>query len=321
MRAVIVDEYGSRPVVAIVPTPEPKAGQLLIKITAAGVNPMDGVLAAGVWRPMPAVFPMVLGADFAGTIAKLGEGVRLFQVGETVFGQSFVPPLGSAGTYAEYVTVAEDAPLALVPKELEPALAAALPTAGMTAILLIEDVITPAEGSTIVIVGAGGGVGSFATQLAVNAGARVIAVTHEAAAARMKGYGVEEVVDTATPLVEAVRRAHPNGVDVLLDLASDGEAFQRHAALVRPGGTAVTTRYVADTAALEAIGVTGINFALQATGQTLDRVADALVTRRIAAPPLTRVPLDEVPAFMGGANGRLVEGKTVITVGAQDVAS
>jgi NADPH:quinone reductase len=181
MRAVTVNEYGSDPVVGVVPTPEPKAGEVLIKLTAAGTNPMDRALASGAWRPMPVVFPMVPGADFAGVIEAVGEGATRFHVGESVFGQSFTASLGAAGTYAEYLVLAEDAPLARVPVELDPVIAAALPTAGMTAIALIEDVIAPLDGKTVLIVGAGGGVGSFAAQMAVNAGARVIAIVREAA--------------------------------------------------------------------------------------------------------------------------------------------
>jgi NADPH2:quinone reductase len=316
MRAVTVNAYGSDPVVAIVPTPEPKAGQLLIKLTAAGMNPMDRALASGAWRPMPVVFPMVPGADFAGVIEAVGDGATRFSAGESVFGQSFTAPLGSAGTYAEYLAVAEDAPLALVPARLDPVIASALPTAGMTAILLVDDVLAPLDGRTVLIVGAGGGVGSFAVQFAVNAGARVIANVREAAAERMRGYGVQEVVDDAVvPLADAVRQAHPDGVDVLIDLISDAEAFQQRAELVRKGGTAVTTRYVADTVALGARGVTGVNFALQPSGETLVRLADALVAGRIVAPPITRISLDDVPAFLDAANERSVEGKTVITLG------
>jgi NADPH:quinone reductase-like Zn-dependent oxidoreductase len=74
MRAVMVKEYGSNPVVAEAPTPQPKAGQILIRLSAAGMNPMDSVLASGDWRPMPAIFPMVLGADGAGVVERLGEG-------------------------------------------------------------------------------------------------------------------------------------------------------------------------------------------------------------------------------------------------------
>src|SRR5260370_40155717 len=94
------------------------------------MNPMDLWLASGAWKPMPATFPMVLGADGAGIVEKLGEGTSRYSGGEHVFGRLLVAPLGSAGTYAEYVAVSEDAPLARVPSGLDDVVAAALPTAG-----------------------------------------------------------------------------------------------------------------------------------------------------------------------------------------------
>jgi NADPH2:quinone reductase len=312
MRAVVVSEYGSAPVVAEVPKPRPKAGQVLIGLRAAGMNPMDRTLASGDWQPMPAIFPMVLGADGAGLIEEVGEGATRFAVGQNVFGQLFLPPLGSTGTYAEYVAVTEDAPLTLVPDGLDLGLASALPTAGMTGLSLAEDVLGPLAGKTLLIVGAGGGVGSFATQFAVNAGAHVIVNVREASAARIRGYGALEVVGTTVPLKGTVRNAHPDGIDVLLDLVSDGDAFAELAELVRPGGTAVTTRYVADIAALEARDVAGVNFALQPSVKSLDRLADALLTDRIVAPPIARISLDDVPGILSGASNRSADGKTVI---------
>ena len=246
MRAVVVNEYGGTPAVADVPTPQPGAGQVLIKLRAAGMNPMDRTLASGDWRPMPATFPMVLGADGAGVVERVGDGATRFSAGQSVFGQLLIAPLGSAGTYAEYVAVTEDAPLALVPDGLDFVVASALPTAGMAGLSLVE-LLGPLTGKTVLIVGAGGGVGTFATQFAVNAGAQVIANVRDAAADRMRSYGAAETVDhTAMSLADAVRKAHPDGIDVLLDLVSERDGFANLAALVRSGGTAVTTVYVAD---------------------------------------------------------------------------
>ena len=136
--------------------------------------------------------------------------------------------------------------------------AAALPTAGMTAMSLVDGVLDPLAGKILLIVGAGGGTGSFATQFAVNAGARVIANVRQEAADRMHEYGVAETIDhTLTPLAAAVRESHPDGIDALLDLASAPDAFGKLAALVRPGGTAVSTTFAADTALLDSAGVEG----------------------------------------------------------------
>ena len=174
MRAITVTEYGATPAIAEMPTPQPGPGQVLLKMRAAGMNPMDRTLASGDWRPMPATFPMVLGADGAGVVEKLGEGTSRFSVGDDLFGQLLIAPLGSAGTYAEYVAVTEDAPLARVPTGLDDVVAASLPTAGGAGLALV-DLLEPLTDKTVLIVGAGGGVGSFATQFAVNAGGNVIA--------------------------------------------------------------------------------------------------------------------------------------------------
>ena len=115
MRAATVTEYGATPVVREIPTPKPGQGQVLIKLRAAGMNPMDLWLASGAWKPTPATFPMVLGADGAGVVEELGEGTSRYSVRDDLFGQLLIAPLGSAGTYAEYVAVTEDAPLARVP--------------------------------------------------------------------------------------------------------------------------------------------------------------------------------------------------------------
>ena len=143
----------------------------------------------------------------------------------------------------------------------------------------------------------------------------MIANVPAAAAGRIRAYGAAETVDdTVVPLPDAVRQAHPGGIDVLVDLVSDADGFTNLAALVRPGGVAVTTRYVADPAALEDADITGVNFALQASGALLEQLADAVVTGRIAAPPITRVSLADAPAVLAAAGSRPVDGKTVITL-------
>lgn len=315
MRAVTVKEYGATPEVAEIPTPEPGAGQVLIRLRAAGMNPMDLWLASGAWKPMPATFPMVLGADGAGVVEKVGEGASRYSVGDDLFGQLLIAPLGSAGTYAEYVAVSEDAPLARVPRGLDDVVAAALPTAGGAGLALVEQ-LEPLAGRTVLIVGAGGGVGSFATQFAANAGANVIANVRADDAERMRGYGAKGTIDRrAVALPAAVRQAHPDGVDVLIDLVdADAAGFAALASLVRPGGTAMSANYVADEAALRASGVTGINFALPMSSELLERLAQAVVDGRIVTPPITRISLEEAPAALNPAQARPARGKTVITL-------
>jgi NADPH:quinone reductase len=208
------------------------------------------------------------------------------------------------------VAVGQDAPLARIPAGLDPVTAAALPTVGVTAMQIAES-LAPLDGKIVLIVGAAGGVGSFLTQFAAQAGAHVDAVAPPAEAERMTGYGAAETVDRAAmPLPEAIARTHPDGIDVLVDVASDAGQFAALAGHVRPGGTAVTTRYVADQQTLARAGVTGVNFALSMTAPLLDRLAARVAAGSIVPPPITRVSLDEVPALLG----RPTEGKTVITM-------
>jgi NADPH:quinone reductase len=313
VRAVTVSDYGASPVVTDLLTPSAGPGQVLIKLAAAGMNPMDAMLASGEWRPEPATFPMVLGVDGAGIVDTLGEGATRFSPGDRIFGQLLVSPIGSSGTYAEYVAVTAEAPMALVPDGLELVAAAAVPTIGGTGLTLVNS-LEPLEDKTMLVIGAGGGVASFAIQYAVIAGARVIANVRASAEKRVRSYGVAQTIDdTAVPVGETVRRAYPDGIDVLIDLASDAESFSSLASLVRPGGTAISTRYAADPRALSGSGVRGMNFVLRETREVLERVAEDLVDGRIVIPPITRIALDEVPA-MGLRSARRSEGKTVIVL-------
>jgi NADPH:quinone reductase len=312
MRAITVSSYGASPSVTELPTPQAGPGQVLIATQAAGMNPMDVTIANGGWQDlMPATFPMVLGADLAGAVREVGPGAARFAPGDQVFGQLLIPPLGSTGTYAQYVACGQDAPLARIPAGLDQVTAAALPTAGVTAMEIAES-LAPLDGKIVLIIGAAGAVGSFLTQFAAQVGAHVDAVAPATEAERMTGYGAAETIDRAAmPLPEAVARTHPDGIDVLADVASDAAQFAALAGHVRRGGTALSTRYVADQETLARAGVTGVNFQLSMTVPLLDRLASRVTAGSIVPPPITRISLDDVPALLAG---RHTEGKTVITM-------
>jgi NADPH2:quinone reductase len=315
MHAIAVSRYGADPAVVELPEPRPGQRQVLIKVRTAGTNPMDRMIADGAWeRRMAGTFPLVLGSDFDGVVVAVGDKSSKFSPGEEVFGQLLIPPLGSAGTYAEYVAFPEHAPVAKVPAGLDPVTAAALPTAGATA-LEVVDSLEPLRARTVLIAGAAGGVGSFATQFAAAAGAHVIATARANAAPRVRGYGAAETIDyTSVSVPDAARQAHPDGIDALIDVASDADGFAALAALVRPGGTAVTTRYVADPAALAAVGVTGVNFRVRVSPEVLERLANAVIAGRIVPPPITQVAFDDVPSMLNGTSTYQSDGKTVITL-------
>jgi NADPH:quinone reductase-like Zn-dependent oxidoreductase len=311
---VTVSDYRASPVLAEVPTPAAGPGQVLIRLVAAGMNPMDAKLASGDWRPAPATFPMVLGIDGAGIVEAVGEGAARFSLGDEIFGQLLLAPIGSTGTYAEYVVVTAEAPLARVPRGLDLVVAAAVPSDGCSGFVLVES-LEPLVDKTVLVVGAGGGAGSFVTQFAANAGARVIANARALAAERLRSYGVTEAIDhTAVSLEEVVRRAHPDGIDVLIDLVNDAGSFASLASLVRPGGTAVTTQHVANPGSTLALGIRGVNFAFCETSEVLETVAGALVDCRIVAPPITRVTLDQVPLALRSIPKHHADGKIVVVL-------
>ncbi|MEU1194373.1 alcohol dehydrogenase catalytic domain-containing protein, partial [Streptomyces sp. NPDC005859] len=164
MRAVALESVPSAPVVSEVDTPRPQAGELLVKVAAASLNGIDIAAAAGYTQAfMEHRFPLVLGGDFAGTVEALGEGVDGFAVGDAVFGIVLKPYLG-AGSLAQYVTVPAGHGVAQIPAGLTAGDAGALGVAGVTAQVSLEAVAL-AEGQTLLISGAAGGVGALAVQL------------------------------------------------------------------------------------------------------------------------------------------------------------
>jgi NADPH2:quinone reductase len=314
MRAVAVSQFGGLPKVIEATTPVADPGQVLVRLAAASINPMDAKLASGEWRPAPAIFPMVLGVDGAGSVEATGEGTTRFAPGDKVFGQLFIPPIGATGTYAEYVAVSAEAPLAWVPDRLDLVEAASAPTAGGTGLSLI-DLLDPLEDQVVLLIGAGGGVGTFATQFAVNAGASVIANINAADEDRMRWYGVREtVVRSKGSVIDAVRTSHPDGVDALIDLVSNATSFASISELVRPGGVAITTQYVADLEALQSSGVRGVNFALRTTSELMERVGQALADKSVQPPPISRIRLEDVPSLFGSQSRSTSGGKTVIVL-------
>jgi NADPH:quinone reductase-like Zn-dependent oxidoreductase len=315
MRAVAVPGFGSAPELIELPRPGPGPGELLVRLAAAGVNPMDWKIAGGeLDGRMPHTFPLVVGVDGAGTVETVGEGVTRFAPGDAVYGQFFRSPLGT-GTYAGYVVAPEEMETGAVhriPEGVTESLAAAAPTAGMTALGVVSEV-GATEGQTVLIVGATGGVGSFATQLAAARGARVIATSRPDADAWIRGLGAAETVDYAeAPIGEQVRAACPGGVDVLLDLVSGVPTFAEHAALVREGGSAASIVFAADPDALRARGIRGSNYLVQGKAELLRRLTAEIEAGRLRIPVESEVPLDGAIAALARSRAGGARGKTVI---------
>jgi NADPH:quinone reductase-like Zn-dependent oxidoreductase len=165
-------------------------------------------------------FPVILGRDYAGTVEQVGANVSGYAVGDEVYG--FLPaanPTVHDGSWAELITVTSDMSIAPKPNGVEFASAGAAPLAGITAMTAV-DALALSEGDTVLIVGAAGGVGSLAVQLAAQAGATVVAPALPEDADYLRALGVGERIDRHAEIVAAVRATHPDGVDALLDLVS-----------------------------------------------------------------------------------------------------
>ncbi|MFG3239191.1 NADP-dependent oxidoreductase [Streptomyces sp. NPDC048157] len=313
MRAIAVGAFRADPALVEIPKPEPEAGEVRVRIEYAALNPTDWQTAQGAPDdgPAPRVFPVVIGVDFAGRVDMIGSGENRFRVGDQVFGRVARPNATGCGTYCDYVSVPQDSAITVVPPGLPLRAAAALPSAGMTAAQILETSVVRGHESLLVI-GAAGGVGSYLTQLASARDIRVIAAVRGAEHQRMTELGAAVTLDlTDRPLEAAVREHCPDGVDAVVDLVStDPDAFAAHAALVRPGGIALTTRGVAAEAALPA-DVTGIDFSLEPTPVLLDVLAAGAAEGVLRVPIDIELPLEKASQALdrnrtGGARGKTV---------------
>ena len=236
MRAAAIDRFGAPDVLSIheLPLPEIGAGDVLIAVHTAGVGGWDADMRSGWWPAGRARFPLVLGSDGAGKVVAVGSRVRRLAPGERVYAYSFANPKG--GFYAEYVAVPVEC-AAAVPASLDLRHAGAVPTVGLTALQGIDDALALRKGESILIHGAGGGVGTLAVQFAHLRGARILATTTgEDGIALVRRLGAQMAVDGRTEDIEAQARAFaPEGVDAVLGLAG-GDALTRCLEALRPDG-------------------------------------------------------------------------------------
>ena len=238
MKAIAVADFAVGPTLMELPVPQPGPGEVLVRVAASSLNGFDVTAASGYLQGMMEHrFPVVLGKDFAGTVEAIGEGVTAVGPGDDVFGVLMRTFMGD-GTFAEYVTVPEAIGLAKRPAGLEVGAAGALGLAGAAAATAI-DALALSGGQTVLVVGATGGVGALALQLARAQKARVIATAQPGEQTRfVQGLGATDVVDYSGDLAGAVRDLWPDGVDALLQLAGDAEQL---VPLVRTGGRFVST--------------------------------------------------------------------------------
>src|SRR5712692_1310706 len=211
------------------PRPEPQAGEVLLRVHAAGVNQIDWKIRQGLMKDFqPVTFPYTPGIEVAGVVEGVGPGVTAFEIGQAVIGQI------ASGAYAEYLTVPVEA-LSLKPETLSFVEAATVPVGATTAWRTLFDHGGLTAGQRVLIQGAAGGVGLFAVQLAKWKGARVIGTASTANLDFVRGLGADTVVDYTTTPVESVVQ----DVDLVLD-GVGGETLSSSLAALRRGGTLIS---------------------------------------------------------------------------------
>src|ERR1700759_4930841 len=217
-RAVRFDEYGGVEVLEVrdVPRPEPGPGEVLVAVRAAGINPSEGKIRAGLVHAIfPATFRSGEGSDLAGVVEELGAGVKGVAVGDEVIGYT-----NNRASHAEYVAV-EAANLTAKPARVPWEVAGALFVAGATGVATVR-AVAPIAGEAVVIAGAGGGVGVFAVQLAVRTGARVIALASERHHAWLRERGAIPVAYGGGARTRITAAAEETPVAAFIDLVGDG---------------------------------------------------------------------------------------------------
>jgi NADPH:quinone reductase-like Zn-dependent oxidoreductase len=241
MKAVAINEFGGRDKLQLMdlPLPAVKENEILVKIKAAGVNPVDWKIREGYIKDLfPYEFPIILGWDAAGIVEQAGSKVTLFKEGDEIFAYCRKPSV-HGGAYAEYI-VLEAEHAAIKPKNISFAEAASIPLAALTAYQSLFDAAKVNEGDTVLIHAAAGGVGGFGVQLAKDRGAVVWATASGGNQEYVRNLGASQVVDyTQEDFRKAVRSQIPDGVDVVFDCLG-GEVLQKSAEIVKEGGRLVT---------------------------------------------------------------------------------
>jgi len=252
MRAAAIDTYGGPEVLQVRDVPEPKVGpdSVLVRLAAAGINPVDYKIVAGnLDGAFPVVWPLVPGWDVAGEVVGVGPAVRDVRVGQDVMAYARLDHVGT-GTWADLVAVPQRA-VALAPSSLDAVGASCLPLAGLTAWQALVEVLEVGPGETVLVHAASGGVGHLAVQIAVARGARVIGTASPANHDFLRGLGAEPVA-YGEGLVDAVRALAPEGVHAAVDFAG-GEGLERTPELLRDPGRLVS---IVDAAAVQRLGGT-----------------------------------------------------------------
>ena len=288
MKAIQIHNYGGPEVLQYedAPRPKPQAGEVLIRVHAAGVNPIDWKVREGHMKDFwPHKLPLILGWDLSGVVEELGRGVSRFKIGHEVYS---VPDPTRDGAYADYIVVRESE-LALKPNSLHHIRAAAVPLAALTAWQALFDTAQLQTGQRVLIHAGSGGVGHFAVQLAKWKGAYVFATASTKNQDLLRELGVDKAIDYTQQRFEDIARK----IDIVLDTIG-GETQERSWSVLKKGGNLVSLVQPPSEEKAKELGVRAAFVAGHPSGAQLTEIAK-LIDSGEMKPVIDRIlPLSEV---------------------------
>jgi NADPH:quinone reductase-like Zn-dependent oxidoreductase len=315
MKTYIVEHLGEAGTLKTVEDPKPGNHDVLIRITAAGINPVDWKLRDLYDRPRP----FTLGQDFAGVVIGLGNSVQNYHQGDRVFGIA-----RRNGAYAESTLCPIDDPsnpISRLPDSVGDSDAAAVPTPGLTAMACFEK-LPLAAGSRIAIVGATGALGQIAVQIARNSGFRVTGIGSERNETYLRELGCVEYVTresrpTPAAMYAALHGLAPEGFDAIVDTVSDANAIQAVAKHLRSQGILISVNHSIDDSAFDASKITALNVNLQgsraSSHEGLRNLAKMLESNAIRAPRFVERDFSDAVQALDQVKTRTIHEKVVLT--------
>jgi len=308
MKAIVIHQYGGPDVLKYedLPRPQPKDDQLLIRVIAAGVNPVDGMIRSGMFdKEGNRAFPIILGGDIAGVVEKIGSKIAKFKAGDPVF--AYVS-LDNNGGYAQYAltTERETAPK---PKSITYVQAAAVPIVALTAWQALMDSAQLSPGQTVLIHGGSGGVGSFAIQIAKARGAKVIATASTANQDLLKELGADVATDYTKQKFEDVAK----DVDVVLDSVGK-DTLARSYGVLRKGGFIVSIVARLDQTELDKHGIHGATLSVDPNPDELAEIGKLIDQGKIKVVVSQTFPLSEAKRAQEQVATGHTRGKIVLKV-------
>jgi NADPH2:quinone reductase len=315
MKAAYIESFAPEGNIKVgeIPKPALSAGEVCIAVAYAGVNPADAKIAEGLFQTrLPHQLPLILGWEAAGVIHSIGETKTALKVGDKVYVYCRKPVV-QWGTWAEYVNCPAEH-IALMPKNLSMAEAAAVPLAGLTAWQALFEKAHLKSGQLVLIHGGGGGVGGYAIQLAKIHGARVITTASAAKFEYVKQLGADEIIDYQKgDFAHQLKQTHPAGIDVVFDTIG-GNVYKQSFEVLKPGGCIVSLREQPDQTLAARFHVQAEYLFVHPDGKQLQEIAKLFENGQVQSPPIQEMPLDQASLAIAQIKTGHTLGKLVLKV-------